>query len=198
MDSLVLAKLQQADIDATFRQHVPIVGLQVDDKGSIQPAGDEIVVLAGPKIAYVPLKKISELFAGSKTPPSFRKGPTDEYTLFFALIELTVIDFCRCARRDERDVEIERLYTHLRRRPDGQDGNPLFSYMQAATRLYMSTHDVSQAEFDAVCRRLSLSAKHFGMGSTSTNYCEIVGGAFPNRNVASDRRVVNQGHRTLN
>jgi hypothetical protein len=47
--------------------------------------------------------------------------------------------------------------------------------MQAAARLYMSAFDVSPAEFDAVCRRLSRSAGHFGLGPTSTNYCEMVG-----------------------
>jgi hypothetical protein len=179
MDPVAVATLQLAGVDTTFKQCVPTVGIEVNDQGHLLPINDSMVVLAGPKTAHVTLKKISELFAGTKTPPSFRKGPTDEYLLFFGLIELTVIDFCRCAGRAEHDAEIERLYNHLRRRPDGRDGNPLFSYMQAATRLYMSAFDVSQAEFEAVARRLSQSAGHFGMGPTSTNYCEIVGAGFP-------------------
>jgi hypothetical protein len=58
--------------------------------------------------------------------------------------------------------------------------------MQAAARLYMSIFDVSQAELDAVCRRLSQSAGRFGQGPTSTSYCEVVGsslgGARPSLN----------------
>lgn len=179
MDRMVVATFDSAGIDMTFKEHVPIVGIEVDDQGRVQPVGNEVVVIAGPKTARVTLKKISELFAGTKTPPSFRNGPTDGYVLFFGLVELTVIDFCRRAGRAERDAEIERLYTHLRRRPDGRDENVLFSYMQAATRLYMSAFDVSQPEFEAVARRLSQSGRHFGDGSTSTNYCEIVGANFP-------------------
>lgn len=175
MDLTVVTKFDDAGIDKTFKTSVPTVGIEVDDQGRVQPVGQNVVVIAGPKTAHVTLKRISELFTGTKTPPSFRDGPTDEYVLFFAMIELTVIDYCRCAGRAEYDAEIERLYTHLRRRPDGQDASPLFSYMQAAARLYMSAFNVSQAEFDAVCRRLSKSAGHFGMGPTSTNYCEIVG-----------------------
>ena len=175
MDLTVVTKFDDAGIDKTFKTSVPTIGIEVDDHGRVQPVGNEIVVIAGPNTAHVALKRISELFTGTKTPPSFRKGPTDEYVLFFAVIELTVMSFCRSAGRREYDAEIERLYTHLRRRPDGHDSNPLFSYMQAAVRLYMSAFDVSQAELDAVCRRLSQSAGHFGLGPTSTNYCEVVG-----------------------
>ena len=192
MDLTVVTKFDDAGIDKTFKKQVPIVGIEVDDQGRVQTVGNDVVVIAGPKTTVVTLKKISELFVGTKKPPSFREGPTDEYIMFFALIELTVIDFCRSAGRREYDAEIERLYTHLRRRPDGHDGNVLFSYMQAATRLYMSTFDVSQAEFDAVCRRLSRSAGHFGLGPTSTNYCEIVGSSFPPaRRAPHDRPSLN-------
>lgn len=87
--------------------------------------------------------------------------------MFFAMLERAVIGYCRSSGRAGYDAEIERLYTHLRRRPDGRDANVLFSYMQAATRLYMSMFDVSQAELDAVARRLSQSAGRFADGPTS-------------------------------
>jgi hypothetical protein len=175
MDLTVVTKLDDAGIDRAFETIVPTIGIEVDDEGRVQPVSEVVAVIAGPKTTHVALKKISELFTGTKSPPSFRSGPTAEYVLFFAVIELTVIDFCRSAGRAEYDAEMERLYTHLRRRPDGHDANPLFSYMQAAARLYMSSFDVSQAELDAVCRRLSQSAGHFAAGPTSTNYCATVG-----------------------
>lgn len=178
MDLTVLTKFDEAGIDKTFATSVPAIAVEVDAHGRVQPVGDEVLVVAGAKSARVTLKKISALFTGTKTPPSFRDGPPEEYLLFFALIEGTVIEFCRRAGRLEYDAEIERLYTHLRRRPDGRDANPLFSYMQAAARLYMSTFAVSAAELDAVCRRLSRSASHFALGPTSTTYCEVVGSTF--------------------
>ncbi|CAN5920158.1 hypothetical protein BH11MYX4_BH11MYX4_05370 [soil metagenome] len=178
MDLTVVTQLGNAGIDTTFKQDLLMLGIEVDDRGRIQPVGNDVVVFAGPSTTRVTLKKISELFAGAKTPPSFRNGPTDDYLLFFAFIELAVIEFCRCADRPEYDAEIERLYTLLRRRPDGRDGNVLFSYMQAAARLYMSAFDVSQAELDAVARRLSQSAGRFADGPTSTTYCEVVGAGF--------------------
>jgi hypothetical protein len=178
MDISVVTQFDDAGIDKTFKAHVPSVAIDVDDNGRVRTVGSEVVVIAGPKTARVTLKKISELFAGTRTPPSFRSGPTEEYTVLFALIEHTVIAFCRATGRLEYDAEMERLYTHLRRRPDGRDANPLFSYMQAAVRLYMSAFDVSAAELDAVCRRLSQSAGRFGDGPTSSSYCETVGSAF--------------------
>lgn len=178
MDPTILATLDDAGIDKTFRSTVPTIGIQVDAAGQVRPAGERLLVVAGDKTVPIALKKISELFRGARTPPSFRSGPTEEYTLFFAMLEMTVIDYCHCSVRPEYDAELERLYTYLRRRPDGRDANPLFSYMQAAARLYMSAFDVSQAEFDAVCRRLSQSAGRFGDGPTSTNYFTIVGGTF--------------------
>ena len=178
MDLAVVTKLESAGIDKTFATRVPMVLIERDENGRLAPVGEEVGVVAGSEIARVTLAKITSLYRGTKTPPSFRHGPPAEYVPFFACIEGTVIAACRAAGRPEYDEEIERLYSHLRRRPDGRDANPLFSYMQAAARLYMSAFDVSQAEVDAVCRRLSLSAGHFKTGPTSTNYCEIVSEGF--------------------
>lgn len=46
--------------------------------------------------------------------------------------------------------------------------------IQAAARLYMSIYDVSQTEFEAVAQRLSVSARHFSMGPSSSNYLRVV------------------------
>lgn len=175
MDLAVVKRLEEAGIDKTQPMQLGIV---LDGQERIQPVDDSVVVVStDSKNALVTLKKISELFAGTKVPPRFRGSPSDEYIPFFSLIEFSVVQFCECAERPEYDTELERLYTHLRRRPDGRDANVLFSYMQAAARLYMSLFDVSQAEFDAVCRRLSQSASHFREGPTSVNYCKIVSAA---------------------
>jgi len=67
-----------------------------------------------------------------------------------------------------------RIYNLLRRRPDGTDDNPLFSYLQGAARLYMSLFDVSQAEFEAVFNRLTRSAKGYMEDAASTNYIRFL------------------------
>lgn len=175
MDQAVIAKLRQAGIDVSMEGQFPVVPVRLDEgTGKPVPLGVEVAVQSGKQAAIVPLKGIPELFAGTARPPSFAHGPTDEYVFFFALIERTAVDYCTVAGRVEYDEEFERLYRQLRRRPDGRDGNPLFSYLQAAARLYMSLRDVSRDEFDAVAQRLSQSARHFASGPTSTNYHRTV------------------------
>jgi len=129
--------------------------------------------MAGESTALVRLLKVSDLWTGEAVPPDFERGPTPEYVLFFALIERTAADYCACMGKRTRDREFERLYERLRGRPDGTDPNPLFSYLRAAARLYMSLRDVSRAEFEAVARRLKRSARTFSDGDTSTNYLDL-------------------------
>lgn len=174
MDIDVVEKLKQASVDTSMKQHFPIIPVQLTDAGKPMPVGGEVFVQSGKKIAVVTMKGISSLFSGSATPPSFAKGPTREYVFFFALIERTAVDYCEVVGRQGYDEEFERLYRQLRRRPDGTDSNPLFSYLQAAARLYMSLRDVSKEEFEAVAQRLSVSARHFATGPSSTNYLRVV------------------------
>jgi len=174
MDKTVIAALKKAGFDTTFQQRFPVIPIQFDDNGVLAVPGEEVCVMSGKKPAYVKMKSISQLFTGDKKPPSIIGGPTEEYVSFFALIERTAIDFCDIMKHGETDSEFERLYRQLRRRPDGRDNNPMFCYLQAAARLYMSLRDTSQAEFEAVAQRLSLSARHFSLGSGSTNYYRII------------------------
>ena len=92
----------------------------------------------------------------------------------FMLVERTAIEYCRAANRIERDLELNRLYRKLVRHPEGDDGHPLYSYLQAAFRLYLSVTDTSRSEFEGVARRLAKSAKTFSKGPTSTNYYRVV------------------------
>jgi hypothetical protein len=126
----------------------------------------------------VRLKSIGALFTGSRPGPSLNGQPPDEYMPFLAMIEQSAIECCEAAHRVPTDDDFEHLYLHLRRRPDGTHADPLFSYMQAAARLYMSLRDVSRAEFEAIAQRLTRSARHFSFGAGSTNYFDNVGAAF--------------------
>jgi len=177
MDETLINELRESNIDPSFdsppRLFIPIRR----NEAGIVAVSDRVPVQCKAVTKELSLKSIPELFVGNRQAPSFKGGPTGDYIKFFALIEATVIDYCLVATRVERDQEIERLYSLLRRRPAGKDKNPLFSYIQAAVRVYMSLFDVSPSEFDAVIRRLSQSAGHFAIGPTSTNYFQIVHGS---------------------
>ena len=179
MDKAVIDQLQQAGVDTSMERHFPIVSVRLSDDGTPVPVADEVAVQSGKNVALVTLKSIPRLFTGSARPPSFANGPTEEYVDFFALIERTAVDYCGVAGWEEYDEEFERLYRQLRRRPDGIEGNRLFTYLQAAARLYMSLRDVSREEFEAVAQRLSVSARHFKTGPSSNNYLRVVGAHAP-------------------
>ena len=103
----------------------PSIGIQVDAEGKVFEVGGEATVFAGKRAATVSLPDISTLWTGDRTPPPFPRGPTPEYFAFFMLIERTASDFCSTGRRIVTDKEFERLYDLLRRRPDGDDPEPL-------------------------------------------------------------------------
>ena len=132
------------------------------------------MVPSGSRVVPVKLKPISQLWMGTRRPPSLAGTPPPEYQPLLLMLELTAAHYCLSLRKVETDAEFERLYRQLRRRPDGQDANPLFSYLQGTARLYLSLRDVSQAEFEAVAQRLSQSARHFSTHVGSTNYHHLV------------------------
>lgn len=168
----VVEALEEAGISTTWKT-VPSVAIRLDGAGRVAPAGETITVVDGARVAVVEPPPISELFAGDRVPPDFSDGPTDGYVEFFGTIEHTALDFCATTGMRVRDQEFEKMYEHLRRRPDGTHPHPLFSYLQGAVRVYMSVHRVSRAEFEAVIRRLVRSARTFAMGPTSANYLDF-------------------------
>ncbi|MBN1208209.1 MAG: hypothetical protein JXB05_25330 [Myxococcaceae bacterium] len=126
------------------------------------------------RVVWLPLQPISQLWTGSAPAPDFSHAPPPRYEPFFILLEATAAEYCYVVGRPERDREFERLYRYLRRRPDGEDPNPLFSYLRAAARLYLSLRDVSRAEFEAMADRLRQSARAFASRLDSTNYHHFV------------------------
>lgn len=174
MDHDVAKLMEENQIGFEGNLSMPSLPPAADGSGQVLPCPDPAVVVAGKTIVSAKLKPISQLFTGNRQPPSFRDGPTPEYEFFFLLIERTAMDYCSTTQQIPRDAEFEELYGKLMRRPDGKDPNPLFTYLQAACKLYMSMKDVSQAEFEAVASRLRRSARTFGMGPTTRNYYENV------------------------
>ncbi len=176
MDPNVIAALEKAGMDPQHPEllRVPIV---LGEQRRVLPLEGDLPVPVSndeERVVWLPLGPISQLWTGSAIPPDFSVAPTPEYEPFFLLLEATAAEYCDATGRPERDREFERLYRHLRRRPDGVDRNPLFSYLRAAARLYMSLPDVSRAEFEAVADRLRVSARTFCSRLDSTNYHRFV------------------------
>jgi hypothetical protein len=175
VDQEAYQRLRDAGIIISDNDELPIIAVALDDNQSPVVVQDEIPVIGSVgKPLLVKLKPIADLFTGSRVPPSFSDGPTPEYETFFELIEFAAANYCVSTGRIERDAEFESVYAHLRRRPDGKHSNPVFSYLRAAVRLYMSVRDVSRLEFEAVVDRLRRSAKHFALDATTANYYHLI------------------------
>jgi hypothetical protein len=179
MDLEAVEQLRRAGIKLDPAKSPLVVPTQVDDDERLVALGEnEVPFAVGEKVVLLRLKPVTALFTGNVRPPSFLKGPTSEYVTFFATIERAVTDAASFKRPIPSDDEFQRLYRLLKRHPDGRDQNPLFSYMQAAARAYMSLVDVSREEFEAVVSRIALTAKHFSAGPSTTNYFEMLSHMF--------------------
>lgn len=173
-----MEKLQRAGLKVEQPEMLR-VAIQRDESKRVVKVLGEVPVMGNEGLILVHLKPISQLWTGSAVPPDLSRTPPPQYQPFFLLMESTAANYCAAQGRPETDDEFERLFRQLRRRPDGTDAHPLFSYLQGAARLYMSLRDVSQAEFEAVVSRLSQSAKWHSTHTGSTNYHrEVLQGVF--------------------
>jgi hypothetical protein len=113
---------------------------------------------------------LRSLFRGATAVAEFGSTPPPEYDLVFAFIERPMALFCAAAPSPVRDQDFEKLYTELRRRPDGRYQSPLYRYLQAVLRALLLLRPTSESEFEAALRRLARSARTFSEGATSTHY----------------------------
>ncbi|HEX7602548.1 MAG TPA: hypothetical protein VF316_13120 [Polyangiaceae bacterium] len=147
-----------------------LIDIARDERELVVALGDAIVVRMndGEAKTLTP-RPLRQLFAGTARAPDLSTGPTPELMPFFLVLETMVVRYCDAAGRDATDQEMERVYSELRRRPDAGDGL-LQSHLRGAARLYLSMRDVSEAEYEAVMRRLARSARTFSEGAVSRNY----------------------------
>lgn len=173
MDAGVVAALALPSGPEARGLPVPLVTILRDADGKISSARDEIETDDGKKQTRVSLRPLRELFAGNAKAPDLSRGPTPELEYLFVSLEAMVVRYCDVDGRDETDQDLERIFATLKRRPDGP-AHGLHSYLRATARLYMSVHDVSQAEYEAVMGRLAKSARTFGAAPISRNYVETL------------------------
>lgn len=153
---------------------IPEIAILVDpESNEIKEIGpnDLVPVLFQDDLAHLELGSISELFVGNVV---IEGDPVHDgsYVPFFATIEKAAYLYCVLRGQPVTDQEFLRLYKLLKSKPDSRDRSKLFSFLQAAARLYMSLHPISKAEFRKVIGRLARSAKTFRMNKRSTNYFE--------------------------
>jgi hypothetical protein len=178
VDREAVEKLQRAGLKVE-QPELLRVAIQRDEKKQVVRLRGEVPVMGNEGLMMVTLQPISKLWTGSAVPPDLSRTPPPHYQPFFLLLESTAANYCAATGKPETDDEFERLFRQLRRRPDGDDAHPLYSYLQGAVRLYMSLRDVSQAEFEAVVNRLSQSAKWHSTHVGSTHYYrEVLHGLF--------------------
>lgn len=171
MDPAVIEELASAGFRVD-EDRLPRVAIALDEDDEPVPPGETVAVEIEGGVIDLRLESIPELFAGTRCPTDFGNEPPEDYVPFLASIELTAALYCVATERSPRDGDFESLYRLLRKRPASTHPDPLFSYLQAAARLYMSVRDVSRGEFEVAIARLARSASRFGNGPGSTNYLD--------------------------
>lgn len=170
MDDKIVAELKDAGVDVSNKRVFPLIHVNTDGGRGLKPIDWEVDILLGATRVGLRMKPIGELFSGQRQPPSFAHQPPEEYLRPIILLGRTAMNCCAALGRPERDVEFERLFSQLRRRPDGKDGNPIFSYLRAAAQFYLSVEIVSQAEFQAVAGWLARMARQRSGGPSTANF----------------------------
>ena len=168
MDLDLVKKLEAAGI--TPNPDVISVGIPRVAEKAVQDEGPVVLMDNMRRSLRVDLKPLSALFVGNRQPPNMRGEPPAEYFPFFYALEHAAAMACVVRGRPEPDAELERIYRHLRRHPDGKNPNPTFGCVQRAAQVYLSLRDISCAEYEAVLDRLSRSARMFDGQVGSTNY----------------------------
>lgn len=174
MDAQIVERLKEAGIwsginvrEELMEIHVPIA---VDDHQKVVGLGDEVPVNAQEKIVMVRPRPVRDLFVGNRQPPTMAGDYLEAFVPFFFMLERAAADYCSVRGQPVYDMEFESLYAELRRRPDGRNPHALFSYLRAASQVYLSLTDTSEDEFNAVVGKLLSSVRTWKGHATSTNY----------------------------
>jgi len=119
------------------------------------------------------------MFRGSKEPPSMERYP-EEYVPLFCIVETNILNVSE-AMEDITDDEFERIYSAIRRRPDGRSIGVMHDVVYQAAAFILGIRSLSHLEFEAVFRQLAKSVRGWKQGSVSRNYVEFLRGSFSQR-----------------
>ncbi|MBL7072257.1 MAG: hypothetical protein ISS33_00600 [Candidatus Omnitrophica bacterium] len=116
------------------------------------------------------------MFRGSKAPPSMERYPEEYVPLFFTIESnaLSVAD----SIGDITDDEFERIYSAIRRRPDGRSIGDMHDVVYQLAAFVLGTRSLSQLEFEAVFGQLTRSVRGWKEGPVSRNYVDYLRNSF--------------------
>lgn len=132
----------------------------------------EILLYDGNKTALWVISSLQELFRGARLPPSagdMERYP-EEYVPFFYSIEGHVIQACDAGRQDPTDDAFVRIYSEMRRRPEGQSLGFVHDAIYQAAALTLAMQPFSRMEYEAVFDQLARSARRWREGRVSRRY----------------------------
>jgi len=107
--------------------------------------GEEILVWQVPTLR--------ELLRGNRAPPADMDHYPPEYTPLFYFIETHFLTLCDGGVTG-RTLEMEEIYSMLRRRPEGRSLGASRDFMWQVAALLLGTHVLSEAEFLGICAAL--------------------------------------------
>jgi hypothetical protein len=173
----LLPELQEIFADALKGKNEISVGiafeLDENERLVITKREDIFIGYDENKVFFWHVNSIRDLFRGNKTPPDLQHYP-EEYVMFFATIEQQIADFSDAIGVFLTDVDFERIFSAMRRRPDGKRINLLHDLVWQVTALALAMYPTSEAEYTAIFTQLEKSARTFNMGCGSKNYLEYL------------------------
>ncbi|MGC8990240.1 MAG: hypothetical protein ACP5MD_08985 [Verrucomicrobiia bacterium] len=151
--------------------HVGIMGQGDPDRGTFELAPlnrHEVFLADDDKIWEWHVDSLSGLFRGDRQPvqPIADCGLYDDA---FLILEWHVVSLSY-AIGDRFDHEMQEIYSHLRRRPEGRSTGFTHDFMWQVAAFVLGTRPLSKAEFEAIMAWLERLCRSFASGPSSKNY----------------------------
>ena len=124
---------------------------------------------ANDRLAEWIVPSLRELFRGNKQPSKDMDHYPEEYCEVFFAIEKNVLMISELGE-EILDEEMMRLYSAMRRRPDGHSEGFLHDVIYQSAALALGLYPLSQAEFEAIFNQLTRSARIWRESYSSKNY----------------------------
>jgi hypothetical protein len=121
------------------------------------------------KLANWSVPSLRTLFRGDQSPPPDLNHYPPAYVPVFYLIENHVLTACQ-GLGDQTDQDLERIYSTLRRRPDGRSLGLVHDFLWQVAALTLGLYPLSQAEFEGVIGVLERSTRTWQQQPISRNY----------------------------
>lgn len=146
------------------------VPLSLNKQRQIMVSDKQLVPLINEqKLAHWTVPSLRGLFRGDQSPPPDLSHYPPAYVPVFYLIEHHVLTACD-GISDQTDQDLEKIYSTLRRRPDGRSLGPLHDFLWQVAALVLGLYPLSQAEFEGVIGALEGSTRRWQQQPISRNY----------------------------